>query len=333
MPEATSGSNSVTSPNTSQLEPGKPGGAQTTGNAGKTSATKVAEPLTFTVKVNGVESQVGVSEAFPEIAEVWPTLSDAAKKRVITMHQKDAAASRRLTEAHAIKSQAMKAEQDAREILAYIKENPRAALSDPRLGVNVRKFAEEYLAQELQKEMMDPKDRELQDAKAERDRLLAKEKERAEAAEKEAEEKKINERAARLKDALATKINAVLKDSSLPANERTVAKIAYYMQQAIAKDIPLDIEEIRDQVTEDFKADFGHVLKSARPEQIVSIIGEGKLKELRQWDNERITGKKRKPEEEKGTLARTRAQMKKKFKTPEEDNLERFGSIYPNIQD
>lgn len=311
---------------------------------GKTSATtpppvagKEAKPNpnVFKVKVNGVESEVSVTEAMPELAEVWPTLSDAAKLRVIAMHQKDLGASKRLEEAHRLRAETKAQREEVEGIISLLKngseDEVEAVLS--RMGRNTRQWAENLLARELRKEMMDPKERELLDAKAERDALLAEKKAKAEEAEKAEIERKTKERAAKIKDALARNINAVLKDSDLPANERTVGKIAYYMQQAVRRGDPIDVEEIRDQVIQDYKADYGAVFKAATPQQIVSIIGEEKLKEIRKWDNDRIVGKKKKPEEEKTGPSGARQHMKKKFKTPEEDNLERFGTLYPNIVD
>ena len=288
----------------------------------------------FKIKVHGVESEVGVDQAMPELAEVWPTLSDDAKRRVIAMHQKDVASSKRLEEAHKLREETKAERQEVESVIHLLREGTdeevEAALK--RMGRDTRMWAENFLAKKLQREMMDPKDRELQDAKAERDRLLAEDKARRDEAEKADNEKKVSDRAKKIKDTIAGKINEVLKDSELPANDRTVGKIAFYMQQAIKAGDPVDVEEIREQVAKDYKADFGHVFKDATPSQIVSIIGEEKLKEIRKWDNERITGKGRKPEEKTGP-AGARSQMKKKFKTPEQDNLERFGTIYPNIQD
>jgi hypothetical protein len=259
-------------------------------------------------------------------------MSDAAKARIVGMHQKDLAAAKRLEEANAIRRQAQTEKSDVEGVLKLLKEGSDEEVESAlkRMGRDTRKWAENYLAKELQRELMDPKDRELMEAKADRDRLLAKEKAREDAEKSESDKQEKAASDAKLKDAYATKITGVLQGSELPATERTVGKIAYYMEQAIKAGDPVDIEDIRAAVVKDYKSDFGHMFGKATPEQIVGLIGEDKLREIRKWDNERVSGKK-KVEEKKGPLGSVRTQFKKKFKTAEQDNLEKYGTIYPNV--
>lgn len=242
---------------------------------------------------------------------------------VKTYIQRAKGADKKFEEAAYIRKQAQAELDKAKSYKERLKKETAKVLKE--LEINPREFSEQYLAEELAREMMDPKDRELQEAKAERDRLKAEAEERETKTKEDEETKAMTERVAKMKDNIASKISAVLKDSPLPTTERTVAKVAFYMQHCANNDIPFTIESLRDRVMEDYKSDFSHLFGKSEPEQIAKLLGEEVIKKIRLWDNERVRGSKK----TNGSTPPNRfLPQKKKYKTIEEDNMERFGSIY-----
>lgn len=238
--------------------------------------------------------------------------------------QKAEGADRKFEEAARARKEAEARIKAAEEREAKLKTDAFAVLRE--MGLDPRKMSEEYLAREIEMEMMDPRERELKETKA----RLAKIEQESQAKEKERidreESEKMTKRVQALKDNIAAKISAVMKDSPLPPTERTVSKIAGYMQYAKKNDIPFELADIRERVVQDYREDFAHMFSKAEPAQIAQLLGEDVIKKIRIWDNERV---KAQPKTNGATKPQNRYEPKaRKYKTIEEDNLERFGSIY-----
>ncbi|MBK7497374.1 MAG: hypothetical protein IPI28_18965 [Candidatus Omnitrophica bacterium] len=240
-------------------------------------------------------------------------------------------ADKKFQEAASARKEAQKLRGDAEALFDTLKngsdEDVAKILADPRIGRNVRAMAEKYLASELEREMMDPKDRELAETKAKLAAIEAEKKAKDDEEKTNAEKEKSEKRVAALKDSIAAKIGEAMKDSPLPKTNRTVAKIAAYMQACVKEEIPYTPAAVVKHVIEDYRADFKDLFASSEASQIAELLGEEVIQKIRKWDNERVTGPKKQPS---NGSARPNAfqNQKKKWKTIEEDNLERFGSIY-----
>lgn len=242
-----------------------------------------------------------------------------------TYIQKGKAADYKFEEAARARKEAQAKLEEADRRFERLKKETDKVLKE--MGIDPRQFSEQYLAKEIEMEMLDPKERELRETKARLAQIeeenKAKEQERINREESEKTQKRVQA----LKDKFAAQINGVLKDSPLPPTERTVAKIATYMQYCKKNDIPFDLSEIRERVVQDYKDDFAHMFSKSEPSQVAAILGEDVIKKIRLWDNERVkNGNGSKPPVQ--TKPQSRFEPKKKYKTIEEDNMERFGSIY-----
>jgi hypothetical protein len=309
------GATMVPGPNTP--DPVKPDNPQNTGKSGQKVARgtsqekpkeeeKLPEKRSYKIKVLDQEEELSLDD-----------------NEVKTYIQKAKGADKKFEEAAKVRKEAQAELEQAKLYKERLKKETAKVLKE--LEINPREFSEKFLAEELEREMMDPKDRELQEARAERDRLKAEAEERETKAKEAEETEKMTKRVAQMKDSIAAKIGAVLKDSPLPSTERTVAKIAFYMQHCAKNEIPFTAESLRDQVMEDYKSDFTHLFAKAEPEQIAKLFGEEVIKKIRAWDNSRVQGSRK----TNGSTPPNRfLPQKKKYKTIEEDNMERFGSIY-----
>ena len=240
-------------------------------------------------------------------------------------------ADKKFQEAAQMRKQASEEMQRAQSLVKQLRENPRKVLQDPNIGVNLRKFAEEYLAEELEREMMDPDKRELMELRArEQERTQREDEERREREEQETRSQK-EQRIALAKDNIAKQIGEVLKTAKFPQTPRTVAKIAAYIEGCKRQDIPYTMQSIIDHVQGDYQDDFKHLYSSAEPETLAKLLGEEIIQKIRKWDNERVMGKKATPQTQKTEDARPQEKAEETWRTIEEDSLGRFGTLYPYV--
>lgn len=215
------------------------------------------------VKVNGEELEVDEEEL----------------KRGYS-HQK--AANKLLQEAKAQKKQ-------AEEFINMLKDKDRLFDVIKKLGHDPRKVTEEYLAAQLQDELLDPRERELKEA---RNKLKA-----YEDLERQKEEKIKFQREEELKEKYAKEYNdqfvTALKESGLPPTKQTVADMAKYIHRSAKIGFKMSASEAAQLVREDLETKVKRVIGDADGESLIKILGEETANKLRQWD----TGRLKNPEQ------------------------------------
>lgn len=160
----------------------------------------------------------------------------------------------------------------------------RKVLADPRVGVDVKKFAEDYLWEQIQEEQLSPEQRELKRLKAiEAETQQAKEVEKTAAEKREAEQR----RSVFAQQYEATIVEA-LEVGGLPKTHETVGRMAYFLEKAIDNNLDLSAKELVQQVRKDLHDDFQSILSAADGEQMRALIGEANLEKLRKSDLQRL---------------------------------------------
>lgn len=276
---------------------------------------KSKEAPKMKLKIDGEEMEIDVEKTFPEFSDTWEKLPEAAKKRILAMHQKDLAASRRF-------SQASLTQKQLQSLITLLKEDPMQVLAHPSLNHNVRQVVENWLADQIQYEMMDPKEKELVDTKKklqEKEELEKRTKEEAERAEIQALETQYAKQ-------YQKEIIEAIDTSGLPKTAETVARIAYYLKEALkdrigpdGKKVPgvrLKPSDVVDLVKEDYAKVFERLGLEAEPETLVKMFGEGFAEKFRKYFLAK-TGKTTGQTPEKQPVLENQPQQKKKLSKDE----------------
>lgn len=177
----------------------------------------------------------------------------------------------------------------ATQLVEALRANPLDVLG--KLGVDVREFTESYLAKELQREMLSPEQRELQELREWRQQQQA----QHEASQKEQmtraqqqEMAKLQQRAAQEYD---TKITEVLSQSNVPKTAYTVKRVAELLMGALQKGYDLDVNTAVDMVREGYTTDLQSMVGGLDGEPLVKFLGPELLKKLRKHDLAQLKAK------------------------------------------
>jgi hypothetical protein len=148
----------------------------------------------------------------------------------------------------------------------------------------VRQISENYLAQVLEEEMLDPKDRELKTTKQKLQEFEKKE------ADRKAQEEHAHNEALKKKYAeqYSAEFIEALKTTGLPPTKDMVADMAKYISRAAKIKMPMTAIEAAKLVQEDVVIKNQHLFANMNPADIVKIVGEEGLKKLREFDVSRL---------------------------------------------
>jgi hypothetical protein len=196
----------------------------------------------YKVKVDGVDTEVDEQELLKGY-----THSKAASKRM-----EEAALTRK----------------EAEQVLKIFKDDPKQAFK--LLGKDARAFAEQIINDELSDALLSPQERELRDYKAKVETYESERRTAQEEYEKEQMEADVNKQA----ESIQGEIITVLESSGLPKTERTVGRIIYYMQTALAAGYNVTPSDVIDQVKADYKFDLNAMLGGLPEEALEAFLGK-----------------------------------------------------------
>lgn len=245
----------------------------------------------YKVKVDGVDQEVDEAELLRGYS-----------------HQK--AANKKLQEGLAARKQ-------AEQFLSMMKDKSTLFDTIQKLGHDPRALAEEYLAQLLQDEMMDPREKELRDA---RKKLQSFEdierKQKEEIARRHHEE---------MKKKYAAEYNLqftkALQETGLPATKPMVAEMAKYISRAAKTGYEITPSEAAKLVLEDVKQAQMRLIGDSDAETLLKLLGDDVANKIRQADVARLKTPQQVvrqiPKEEQATEHRERSSSKKRM-TPQE---------------
>lgn len=172
----------------------------------------------------------------------------------------------------------------AEDFIHLLKTDPRKVLSNPSLGLDLRRFAEEYLVEQLEEEMLDPKEKEF--------RKYKKMVEDQQAKEKAEKDKQDQERAEALRakytEDYSKQIVEALNTSGLPKSEHTVKRMAYYMHEGLKNGIDLKAKDIVDLVRQDYLNEQKSLIGGLDADALIQILGEETANKIRKWDVSRV---------------------------------------------
>lgn len=150
----------------------------------------------------------------------------------------------------------------------------------------LREQVEALLLEEMEEEMLEPIERENRQLKREREELQK----RMEMEEKFRQEQEIEALTTHYQTQIESEIIDAIKTSQIPNTPQAIQRVAYYLGKAAKKGMDLQVKDVVPLVQEDLSKDINGVLASATPEQLLALLGEEKLKQIRQADLQRVKG-------------------------------------------
>lgn len=184
-------------------------------------------------------------------------------------------------------TEAVRMRKQAEEFINAIKDPERILDILQQAGhdhATLRKISEGYLASVLSEELLDPKDRELNQTKRELEALRQ---------EREAEQKRREDHVRNqlkqkyIKEYNEQFVNAIQK-AGLPADNSSVKAMAGYIYRASEIGLKMTPEEAASLVKQDKEADLKSTFSKADAETVVKLLGEDVANKIRQWDTSRV---------------------------------------------
>lgn len=176
------------------------------------------------------------------------------------------------------------AKQQAEDFVKMMRDPEKFFEVAAKLGHDPRLLAEKYVAAQLEEEFMDPRDKELRDAKKKLKTI-----EEMEAQQKAAVEAQRNEA---LKQKYAEdytkQFTEALQESGLPATKPMVAEMAKYIARAAGIGFQMTAKEASQLVKEDVLNAHKRLIGDTDGEVLIKLLGEDVANKVRKWDTSRL---------------------------------------------
>lgn len=169
-------------------------------------------------------------------------------------------------------------------------EGARKVLTDPRIGIDLKKLAKEVVWEEIQQQQReeewakDPAKKE----QWEREQKLKAYEDQEARTKADADAKRAEEEASRFENHYGDKIMKVLELGGIPKTPEAVSRMADMLILNVEKGLDLSPEEILVDVRQQFVGDITAVLGAADGEQLLALLGETVAKKLRDADVKRL---------------------------------------------
>ncbi len=210
----------------------------------------------YELKVNGKTEKIKFDPTDDESVKSWL--------------QKARASDSKFQEAAEVRKAAM-------QFIDDLKKNPRRVLSDPNIGVDLKKFAEEIMNEQIAEMEKSPDQREKEALQNE----LKKIKEDRDREKKSSEERELSRLQVEHERNLEAEMSAALDVSGLPKTPRTVKHMAEMMMIAMQHGIELSAKEIAPIIKSTTLREFKDVVNSLADDQLEDFLGKEVIGRLR----------------------------------------------------
>lgn len=189
------------------------------------------------------------------------------------------AASKRMEEAAAYRKQAEQAFEMLKDPSKL-----RQLLEDPRVGIDLKKFAEDYVWENLQNDALTPEQKKQREVERELEKYRQSEK----AAKEQAETREATELQNKYAAEYETTIIEALDKGGVPKNRASVRRMAQYLQLAVANNIDVTPADLVARVRQDLIDEHKSMYGESDPASLLSILGEDLAKKIREADVKRL---------------------------------------------
>lgn len=189
----------------------------------------------------------------------------------VTKHlQMSRASQKRMNEASEIRKAAL-------DFITELKKNPRKVLSDPSIGVDVKKFAEQIMNEQIAELEKTPEQRKQEDM----EKRLADAEAKAKQFEEDNKTKEFQRLQAEHERQLTDEISAALDVGGIPKTPRTVARMAEMMMIALTNNIDLSVKDIVPIVKNHTMTEFKEIMGALSDDQLEDFIGKEVIGRIR----------------------------------------------------
>lgn len=221
------------------------------------------------------ERKIWKLKADGEEFEFDATDEEAIKREIM----KSRGADKRFKESAAMRQQ-------AETFFAMLKDPAQLekVLTDPRIGVDVKKFAEELVWKQIEESQLTPE----QKAQREKDRDYERLKKQEEEGQKSKEVYEKQQRQAGYESEYEKTFLKALEMKGVPKDQFTVMKMADYMIAAVKKGYNLSAEEVAELIKQDNANYFKTHTSEMNEDQLLEFLGEHGAEKLRKADLKRL---------------------------------------------
>ncbi len=168
-------------------------------------------------------------------------------------------------------------ESEVRDFVELLRKNPKKALSDPTIGLDLKKFAAEIMEEEIARAQKSPEQLEKEAMEAEL-KALKEEREKEKESLKKQEFERLQEQAY---NTYQSNINKAIEKSDLPKSPYVVKKMADYMLFALQEGKDVSPEDVLPLVKAEIHQDIKDMFSTMPEEVIENMIGKDVLTRIR----------------------------------------------------
>lgn len=172
------------------------------------------------------------------------------------------------------------------KFIEMMETNPKETLKQMFASKNADliKIAEDLLMEQIENEMLDPKEKELKELRAEKERY-AKQLEEQKKQQEQAEQERLSNQYI---EQFETEIIHVLENSDLPRTEGTIKRLANYKLLGLQKGVDIPFTKIAELVEQDIETEIAQLFGAGKSDKLMRLLGEERLKEIRKTDLDRV---------------------------------------------
>lgn len=171
-------------------------------------------------------------------------------------------------------------EQEVGAFIQELRKNPKKALQNPAIGLDVKELAASILQEEIERSQKTPEQLRAEEAEAKLQELM----EEREREKKELEQKQLEMLTEREYERYDNLMSAAIEGSDLPKSPYVVKKLTEYMIMAVENGIDIDPKDVIPMIRDEIHADIQQMFGVMPVEVIEQIMGKevlGKLKNKR----------------------------------------------------
>lgn len=178
--------------------------------------------------------------------------------------------------------EAAKLKQQAEHFVKMLQEDPMKILTHKNFGgeEKFRKMAEEYIARQINEQMLTPEQRQQRDME---DRLRKYE-EQEKQSKQQQEQEQVVKLQAHYADEYSKVIEAGLKSQNIPKTPRTVKRMAELMSKNLKHGLELQPEHLAQLVKEDYINEMKEMFGASEGDILLNLLGEDVSNKIRKAD-------------------------------------------------
>jgi hypothetical protein len=195
---------------------------------------------------------------------------EVSEDELIKRAQLNSAAQKRMQEAAQIRKEAV-------QLIQMLKENPESVLSDPSIGVDVIKFAQNILSRQLEEEQKSPEVREKERLEKEVQKYREELKKKEETAQKEALERRMLEQ----ERVLETEIQDAFEEIKLPKKPAYLKKMSEIMLSFLDRNQEISAKDALKLAQKEVLSDLRELIDASPDENLEILLGKNTLSRVK----------------------------------------------------